>query len=49
MLLPGLNAAGKLLDGLGLITARFVIAHEFEVHRLWMAQCAQRAARNTPL
>ncbi len=33
MLFARLNAARKLLDGLRLIAARLLIAHEFEVHR----------------
>ncbi len=34
MLFARLNAARKLFDGVRLIAARLVIAHEFEVHRL---------------
>jgi hypothetical protein len=38
MFLPSLDAARELLDGLGLIAAWLVIAHEFEVHRYRTAQ-----------
>ena len=49
VLLAGLDAARELLDGLGLIAARLVIAHEFEVHRHRAARRLSRAVQNHPL
>ena len=49
MLLARLNAARELLDGLRLIAARLVIAHEFEVHRHRAARRVSRAVQNHSL
>ncbi len=49
MLFARLNAARELVDGVRLIAARLVIAHEFEVHRLWLARRHREAAQNHSL
>jgi hypothetical protein len=49
MLLAALDAAHQLLDGLGLIALRFVIAAKFEIHVRRSHRAVQRHRQNYSL